>query len=240
MQKKAPKYRRVLLKLSGEALVDEGQFGINHDILASIVTEVCVARALGTEFAIVVGGGNMFRGASLSETGMDRATADYVGMLATVINAMILQEMFRRRGLLARAMSALHIDAVVEPYIRGKAIRYLDGGTTLIFAAGTGNPFFTTDTAAALRAAEIGANILLKATKVDGVYSCDPMCYEDATFYREISFLDALKQGVQVMDGTALSLCSDQQMPVIVFNMLRSGALTRIINGQEEGTLMHC
>lgn len=233
-------YKRVLLKLSGEALAGPEQSGLDHAVLSNIIDEICAVRDAGVEVAIVIGGGNIFRGSSLSKVGVDRSTADYVGMLATIMNAVILQETLRSRGVPARAMSALNIEAILETYIRVKAMRYLEEDMVVIFAGGTGNPFFTTDTAAALRATEMGVEVLLKATKVDGVYSEDPMYHDNAIFYNELSFDDALKQNLGIMDGAALALCRDQKIPLIVFNIFRSGALLRIVQGASEGTFLHC
>jgi len=215
-------------------------YGINRDTLARIVTEIGTVAALGVEIGVVIGGGNIFRGVAGTSTGMDRATADYMGMLATVMNAMALADAMRQAGLNNRVQSALNIEQVVEPYIRGKAIRYLEEGKILVFAAGTGNPFFTTDTAAALRGSEIGAEIVLKATKVDGVYSADPVMDPDATRYARISFDDAITRNLKVMDATALALCRDQRLPISVFSIFKEGALKRVVLGEDEGTMVHC
>jgi len=233
-------YKRILLKLSGEALMGDDAYGINRDTLARIVTEIGTVAALGVEIGVVIGGGNIFRGVAGTSTGMDRATADYMGMLATVMNAMALADAMRQAGLNNRVQSALNIEQVVEPYIRGKAIRYLEEGKILVFAAGTGNPFFTTDTAAALRGSEIGAEIVLKATKVDGVYSADPVMDPDATRYARISFDDAITRNLKVMDATALALCRDQRLPISVFSIFKEGALKRVVLGEDEGTMVHC
>ena len=235
----APHYRRVLLKLSGEALMGEDAYGINRGTIEGMVRQVSEAVAMGVELAIVIGGGNIFRGVAGGAAGMDRATADYMGMLATVMNALALQDALRGAGVAARTMSALKIEQVVEPYIRPKALRYLEEGSVVIFAAGTGNPFFTTDTAAALRGAEIGAQIVLKATKVDGVYSADPMKDPTATRYRTISFDEVIGRDLKVMDATAFALCRDQKLPIKVFSIFKEGALRRVLLGEDEGTLVH-
>jgi uridylate kinase len=234
-----PRYRRVLLKLSGEALMGEAAYGIRREAVERIVAEIAAVARAGVEFGVVIGGGNIFRGLAPGAEGMDRATADYMGMLATVMNALALQDAMRRAGMTCRVQSALHIEQVVEPYIRGKAIRYLEEGKVVIFAAGTGNPFFTTDTAAALRASEVGAEIVLKATKVDGVYTSDPKTDPAARRYRRISFDEAIQKNLKVMDATALALCRDQKLPVNVFSIFRAGALARAVAGEDEGTLVH-
>ena len=234
-----PAFRRILLKLSGEALMGEDSYGINTQTLAAIVGEVKAVVDAGVQVAVVIGGGNIFRGVSLGAAGMDRATADYMGMLATVMNALALQDALRIAGVTARTMSALRIDQVVEPYIRPKALQYLEEGKVVIFAAGTGNPFFTTDTAAALRGAEMGVEVVLKATKVDGVYSADPMKHSDATRYRTISFDEAIGRDLKVMDATAFALCRDQKLPIKVFSIFKEGALRRVLLGEDEGTLVH-
>jgi uridylate kinase len=235
----APAYKRILLKLSGEALMGEDAYGINRATIDRIVAEIAVVAAMGVEIAVVIGGGNIFRGIAPAAAGMDRATADYMGMLATVMNALALQDAMRRGGLNGRVQSALNIEQVVEPYIRGKAMRYLDEGKIVIFAAGTGNPFFTTDTAAALRGTEMGCDIVLKATKVDGVYSADPKADPQARRYARVSFDDAIKQNLKVMDATALTLCRDQKLPINVFSIFKAGALKRVVMGEDEGTLVH-
>lgn len=233
-------YKRILLKLSGEALMGDDSYGINEAVVSRIVTEVLEVSSLGVEVGIVIGGGNIFRGMAGAAGGMDRATADYMGMLATVMNAMALGDAMRRAGMNARVQSALRIDQVVEPYIRGKAIRYLEEGRVVIFAAGTGNPFFTTDTAAALRGAEIGAELVLKATKVDGIYSADPKKDPNAERYSRISFDEAIQRNLAVMDATALALCRDQKLPINVFSIFAPGALRRVVTGEPEGTLVYC
>jgi uridylate kinase len=232
-------FKRVLLKLSGEALMGEDAFGINRATIERMVDDIKGVVDLGVELAVVIGGGNIFRGVALGASGMDRATADYMGMMATVMNAMALQDAMRRAGVEARVQSALNIEQVVEPYIRPKAIRYLEEGKVVIFAAGTGNPFFTTDTAAALRGAEMGAQIVLKATKVDGVYSADPKKDPRATRYASITFDEALTRRLQIMDATAFALCRDQKLPIKVFDIMKAGALKRIVLGEDEGTLVH-
>jgi uridylate kinase len=233
------RYRRVLLKLSGEALMGEQSFGISRTTIEALVEDIARVIRLEVELAIVIGGGNIFRGVALGASGMERATADYMGMMATIMNAMALQDAMQRAGLEARVQSALNVEQVVEPYIRPKAMRYLEEGKVVIFAAGTGNPFFTTDTAAALRGTEVGAQIVLKATKVDGVYSADPNKDPSALRYTRISFDDALARNLQIMDATAFALCRDQQLPIRVFNIAKPGALLRAVLGEDEGTLVY-
>ena len=235
-----PAYKRILLKLSGEALMGDDAYGINREVVAGIVTDVVDVTRLGVEVGVVIGGGNIFRGMAGAASGMDRATADYMGMLATVMNAMALADAFRAAGVNARVQSALRIYQVVEPYIRGKAIRYLEEGRVVIFGAGTGNPFFTTDTAAALRGSEIGADIVLKATKVDGIYTADPKKDPSATRFHKISFDEAISRNLAVMDATAFALCRDQRLPINVFSLFKSGALKRVVMGEDEGTLVYC
>ena len=235
-----PAFRRILLKLSGEALMGHDAYGIQRETLADIVAEIKSVAELGVEIGVVIGGGNIFRGLAGAASGMDRATADYMGMLATVMNAMALADAMRQAGLNSRVQSALNIEQVVEPYIRGKAIRYLEEGRIVVFAAGTGNPFFTTDTAAALRGAEIGAEIVLKATKVDGVYTADPKKDPSAKRYHRVSFDEAIGRNLQVMDATALALCRDQKLPINVFSIFKPGALKAVVLGEDEGTLVHC
>jgi uridylate kinase len=234
-----PAHKRILLKLSGEALMGDDAFGINRATIERIVGEVAEVNRLGVEVAVVIGGGNIFRGVAGGSVGMERATADYMGMLATVMNSLALGDAMNRAGLTARVMSAIAIEQVVEPYVRPKALQYLEEGKVVIFAAGTGNPFFTTDTAAALRGAEIGAAIVLKATKVDGVYSADPKKDAAATRYQSISFDEAMARQLQVMDATAFALCRDQNLPVKVFSIFKPGALRRVVMGEDEGTLVH-
>ena len=235
----ALKFKRVLLKLSGEALMGDDPFGINPATLSRIVGEIAQVASLGLEMAVVIGGGNLFRGVAPGAAGMDRATADYIGMMATIMNALALQDAMRQAGLNARVQSALNLEQVVEPYIRNKAIRYLEEGKIVIFAAGTGNPFFTTDTAAALRGTEIGAEMVLKATKVDGVYTADPKLRPDAKRYDKLSFDEAIVKNLRVMDATAFALCRDQRLPITVFSILKPGAMMRVVTGQTEGTLVY-
>ena len=234
-----PAYKRILLKLSGEALMGDDAFGINRATIVRMVDEVAEVTRLGIEVAVVIGGGNIFRGVAGGSVGMDRATADYMGMLATVMNSLALADTMNKAGLTARVMSAIAIEQVVEPYVRPKALQYLEEGKVVVFAAGTGNPFFTTDTAAALRGAEIGAQIVLKATKVDGVYTADPKKDPSATRYASISFDEAMGRNLEVMDATAFALCRDQKLPVKVFSIFKSGALKRVVLGEDEGTLVH-
>jgi len=234
-----PAYKRILLKLSGEALMGDDAFGINRATIVRMVGEVAEVTRLGVQVAVVIGGGNIFRGVAGGSVGMDRATADYMGMLATVMNSLALADTMDKAGLTARVMSAIAIEQVVEPYVRPKALQYLEEGKVVIFAAGTGNPFFTTDTAAALRGAEIGAQIVLKATKVDGVYTADPKKDSSATRFATITFDEAMSRNLEVMDATAFALCRDQKLPVKVFSIFKSGALRRVVLGEDEGTLVH-
>ena len=234
-----PAYKRILLKLSGEALMGDDAYGINRATIVRMVREIQEITRLGCEVAVVIGGGNIFRGVAGGSVGMDRATADYMGMLATVMNALALADTMRQEGMTARVMSAINIEQVCEPYIRGKAIRYLEEGKVVIFAAGTGNPFFTTDTAAALRGSEMGAEIVLKGTKVDGVYTDDPKRNPRAQRYAKISFDEAINKNLKVMDATALTLCRDQKLPINVFNIFKKDALRRVVLGEDEGTLVH-
>lgn len=235
----AQRHQRVLLKLSGEALMGEDAYGINRSTIVRMTEEVRDVANLGVQLAVVIGGGNIFRGVAPGAQGMDRATADYMGMMATVMNALALQDALKHMGVDARVQSALNIEQVVEPYIRPKALRYLEEGKVVIFAAGTGNPFFTTDTAAALRGAEIGAEVVLKATKVDGIYSADPNKDPSAQRYSRISFDEVIARRLEVMDATAFALCRDQKLPIRVFSINKPGALARAINGEDEGTLVH-
>ncbi|MCL2589323.1 MAG: UMP kinase [Betaproteobacteria bacterium] len=235
----AASYSRILLKLSGEALMGEDSYGINESVVSRIVSEIAEITNLGVQVGVVIGGGNIFRGMAGAAGGMDRATADYMGMLATVMNAIALADAMRRANLPARVQSALRIDQVVEPYIRGRAIRHLEMGRVIIFAAGTGNPFFTTDTAAALRGVEIGAQIVLKATKVDGIYTADPKKDPSAQRFTRISFDEAIGRSLAVLDATAFALCRDQKMPINVFSIFKPGALRRVVMGGDEGTLVH-
>jgi uridylate kinase len=239
MTLKQPAHKRILLKLSGEALMGDDAFGINRDTIVRIVGEVAEVINLGVEVAVVIGGGNIFRGVAGGAVGMDRATADYMGMLATVMNSLALADTMQKAGVTARVMSAIAIDQVVEPYVRPKALQYLEEGKVVVFAAGTGNPFFTTDTAAALRGAEIGAEMVLKATKVDGVYSADPKKDPNATRYATLSFDEAISKNLGIMDATAFALCRDQKLPVKVFSIFKNGALKRVVMGEDEGTLVH-
>ena len=233
-----PAVHRVLLKLSGEALMGDDAFGINRDTIVRMAQEVAEVTRLGVQVAVVIGGGNIFRGVAGGSVGMDRATADYMGMLATVMNALALADTMNNVGLTARVMSAISIEQVVEPYVRPKALQYMEEGKVVIFAAGTGNPFFTTDTAAALRGAEIGAEMVLKATKVDGVYSADPKKDPTATRYDKITFDEAMARNLGIMDATAFALCRDQKLPIKVFSIVKPGALKRAVLGHDEGTLV--
>ena len=239
MSQPAPVYKRVLLKLSGEALMGDDAFGINRDTIVRMVDEIAEVTRMGVEVAVVIGGGNIFRGVAGGSVGMDRATADYMGMLATVMNSLALGDTMNKAGLTARVMSAISIEQVVEPYVRPKALQYLEEGKVVIFAAGTGNPFFTTDTAAALRGAEIGAQVVLKATKVDGVYTADPKKDPAATRYHRISFDEAMAKNLGIMDATAFALCRDQKLPIRVFSIVKHGSLRRVILGDDEGTLVY-
>jgi uridylate kinase len=232
----SPAYKRILLKLSGEALMGEDSYGINRATINRIVGEIKEIVDLGVQVAVVIGGGNIFRGVAPAAEGMDRATADYMGMMATVMNALALQDAMRHVGLVSRVQSALNIEQVAEPYIRGKAMRYLEEGRVVIFGAGTGNPFFTTDTAAALRGMEMNAEIVLKATKVDGVYTDDPKTNPDAMRYKTITFDEAIIKNLKVMDATALTLCRDHKLPILVFSIFKQGALKRVVMGEDEGT----
>ena len=234
-----PAYKRILLKLSGEALMGDDAFGINRATIVRMVEEVAEVTRMGVEVAVVIGGGNIFRGVAGGAVGMDRATADYMGMLATVMNALALADAMDKQGVTARVMSAIDIQQVVEPYVRPKALQYLEEGKVVVFAAGTGNPFFTTDTAAALRGAEIGAELVLKATKVDGVYTADPHLDPTATRYTQLSFDEAMVRNLGIMDATAFALCRDQKLPVKVFSIIKPGALKRVVMGEDEGTLVH-
>ena len=231
-----PRYKRVLLKLSGEALQGSESYGISLPLLETVSEELVEINSLGIETAVVIGGGNIFRGIAGAATGMDRSTADYMGMLATVINALALQDSLERMGIMTRVQTALEIKQVAEPYIRRRAVRHLEKGRVVIFAAGTGNPFFTTDTAATLRALEIGADVILKATKVDGVYDRDPVKYEDAIKYEELSYRDVLRKELKIMDATAISLSMQGNIPIIVFNLFERGNIKRIIMGEGIGT----
>jgi uridylate kinase len=231
-----PVYRRVLLKLSGEALMGEEPYGIDPGVTAEIAREIGEIQQLGVQTAIVIGGGNLFRGLAASARGMDRATADYMGMLATVINALALQDALEHHGVTTRVATAIEMRAVAEPFIRRRAVRHLEKGRVVLFAAGTGNPYCTTDTAAALRAMEMKADVILKGTKVNGIYTADPMLDQNATKYDDISYLKVLEQGLKVMDATAISLCMDNKLPIVVFNLRTSGNLRRVIMGEAVGT----
>ncbi len=239
MAQPTPRYQRILLKIGGEALAGDQDYGIDDAFLTRVALEVKSVRDLGCDIALVVGGGNIFRGATGSAKGMDRTTADYMGMLATVINGLAMQEALERCGVQTRVMSALTVAPVAEPYIRRRATRHLEKGRVVIFAAGTGNPYFTTDTAASLRAMEIGAQILCKATKVDGVYDADPLLVTGAQKFRELTYIEVLQQNLKVMDATAISLCMDNQLPILVFSLLEPGNIQRVALGEPVGTLIH-
>ncbi len=234
-----PKFRRILLKLSGEALAGNREFGLDADMLQYIAQEVRSVLSLGVQICIVVGGGNIFRGIQGSKQGMDRTTGDHMGMLATTINALAMQDALERDGIFTRVQSAIQMDQVVEPYIRRRAERHLEKGRVVIFASGTGNPYFSTDTAAALRAMEVGADILIKATKVDGIYDCDPKKNKKAKRFDSLTYIDVLNKGLQVMDSTAISLCMDNKLPIVVLNMHESDALKRLVLGEQIGTQVH-
>ena len=231
-----PVYKRALLKLSGEALMGDQQFGVDPAVATRIALDVDSIQTLGVETAIVIGGGNIFRGLAASARGMDRATADYMGMLATVINALALQDALEQHGVVTRVVTAIEMRAVAEPFIRRRAIRHLEKGRVVIFAAGTGSPYFTTDTAAALRAMEIKADVILKGTKVDGIYTADPMVDPQATKYLKISYLQVLERQLKVMDATAISLCMDNKLPIVVFNLRQAGNIRRVVLGEPIGT----
>ena len=231
-------FRRVLLKLSGEALMGEAEFGIAPEVVASVAKEVADVHALGVELGIVVGGGNIFRGLSASEQGMERVTADHMGMLATVINALALQDAISKRGVQTRVMSAIDMREVAEPYIKNRAVRHLEKKRVVIFAAGTGNPYFTTDTAAALRATEVQADAFLKGTRVDGVYTADPEKDPEATLLPEVTYQEALEKRLRVMDATAFSLCMENGMPIHVFNLGQSGNVLRVVKGESVGSVV--
>ncbi len=233
-----PKYGRILLKLSGEALAGEQGYGIDPEIIAEIASEIRELVQLGVQVAVVIGGGNIFRGVAAASRGMDRASADYMGMLATVMNSLALQDALEKVDVLTRVQSAIEMQEVAEPYIRRRAVRHLEKGRVVIFAAGTGNPYFTTDTAASLRAMEIGADVILKATKVDGVYSADPHKDKNAVKYLSLTYLDVLKKGLQVMDATATSLCMDNNLPIVVFDLTSRGNIKKVVFGEEIGTIV--
>src|SRR5262245_54323708 len=232
----APAYKRVLLKLSGEALMGEQKFGIDPAVANQIATDIAEIQALGVETAVVIGGGNIFRGVAASAKGMDRATGDYMGMLATVINGLAMQDALEQNGVVTRVVTAIEMRAVAEPFIRRRAIRHLDKGRVVIFAAGTGNPYFTTDTAAALRAMEMKADVILKGTKVDGIYTADPMLDKTATKFDSISYLQVIDKGLRVMDSTAITLCMDNRLPIVVFNMRAAGSIRQVVMGEPVGT----
>jgi len=230
------RYSRVLLKLSGEALMGEQQYGVDPSVTTQVAREIAEVQSLGVQVGVVIGGGNLFRGLAASAKGMDRATADYMGMLATVINGLALQDSLEKNGVTTRVLTAIEMRAVAEPFIRRRAVRHLEKGRVVVFAAGTGNPYFTTDTAAALRAMEIKADIILKGTKVDGIYTADPMLHPTATKFERISYIKVLEQGLKVMDATAISLCMDNKLPIVVFNLRTAGNLRRVISGEAVGT----
>ena len=232
----SPRYGRVLLKLSGEALMGEQQYGIDPAVTTQIGKEIAEIQAVGVQTAIVIGGGNLFRGLAASAKGMDRATADYMGMLATVINGLALQDALEHVGIPTRVVTAIEMRAVAEPFIRRRAVRHLEKGRVVVFAAGTGNPYFTTDTAAALRAMEMKADVILKGTKVDGIYTADPMLHPEATKFESISYINVLERGLKVMDATAISLCMDNKLPIVVFNLRTPGNLRRAVLGEMVGT----
>jgi uridylate kinase len=233
-----PHFKRVLLKLSGEALMGDAGYGIDPAVLDKLADEIKTAHDAGVQVAIVVGGGNIFRGMAASAKGMDRAQADYIGMLATIMNALALQDVLEKHGVFTRVMSAIEMQSVAEPYIRRRAIRHLEKGRAIILAAGTGNPYFTTDTTAALRALEIGADCIMKATKVDGVYDSDPRKNPEAVKFDELPYMEVLNRGLQVMDSTAISLCMDNDMPIIVFNITTDGNIVRALQGERVGTIV--
>jgi uridylate kinase len=234
----SPHYNRILLKLSGEALMGEQAYGIDPAVATRIAQDVAEIQALGVQTAVVIGGGNIFRGLAASARGMDRATADYMGMLATVINALALQDALEQQNVVTRVVTAIEMRAVAEPFIRRRAIRHLEKGRVVVFGAGTGNPYFSTDTAAALRAMEIKADVILKATKVDGIYDADPMVHPDALRFDRISYLKVLEHGLKVMDATAISLCMDNRLPIVVFSLRTPGNIKRAITGEPVGSLV--
>jgi len=233
---KKAQYKRILLKISGEVLSGEGNFGIDSEVMLEIAREIREVKNLGVEMAVVIGGGNIFRGIAASSKGMDRASADYMGMLATVLNALALQDALEKLGVQTRVQTAIEMREIAEPYIRRRAIRHLEKNRVVIFAAGTGNPYFTTDTTASLRAMEIGAEVILKATKVEGVYDYDPMVDRRAKRYEELTYLDVLKKQLKVMDATAISLCMDHHIPIVVFNLKKKGNIKRVVLGENVGT----
>jgi len=233
-----PSYKRILLKISGEVLWGKRRSGIDPEMVSSIAQQIKEVHQMGIEVGIMVGGGNIFRGWSAEKIGMDRVSADYMGMLATVINALALQDALEKKKLFTRVMTAIHMEELAEPYIRRRAIRHLEKERVIIMAAGTGNPYFTTDTAASLRAIEIEASVIVKGTKVDGVYSADPVKHPDAELLKRLTYLDVLQRGLKVMDSTAVSLCMDNNLPILVYNLTVSGSLRRIVEGEEVGTLV--
>ncbi|MDD3719192.1 MAG: UMP kinase [Actinomycetota bacterium] len=238
MEEDRPRFRRALIKLSGEAFLGRLEYGIDPETVNAIADELVAVNDVGVQLAIVVGGGNIFRGVAASARGMDRAAADYVGMLATVMNSLALQDALEKKGVFTRVQSAIEMQAVAEPYIRRRAIRHLEKGRIVIFAAGTGNPYFTTDTTAALRALEIGAEAILKATRVNGVYDSDPLENPEAVMYASLDYIEVLQQGLKVMDATAISLCMDNRLPIVVFNMTVPGNITRVLLGERIGTIV--
>lgn len=237
-QKRSEPYKRILLKLSGEALAGDAGYGIDTDVLKYLANEIKEIHKSGVQIAIVIGGGNIFRGIKGATKGMDRASADYMGMLATVLNCLALQDALEHEGVHTRVQSAIEMQELAEPYIRRRAIRHLEKDRVVIFGAGTGNPYFTTDTTAALRAMEVGCEVVIKATKVEGIYDADPKIKPDAKFFEDLSYLDVLQKGLKVMDSTAISLCMDNQLPIIVFNLNKKGALRRVVAGAAVGTLV--
>ncbi len=238
MKTRKPRFSRILLKLSGEALMGDKNFGIDQKVVEYIAQELKGVSKLGTEIAIVIGGGNIFRGLEASAEGMERTSADYMGMLATVMNSLALQNALESHGMPTRVLSAIEMKELAEPYIRRRAVRHLEKGRFVIFAAGTGNPYFTTDTAAALRSVEIGADVIMKATKVDGVYSSDPVKNPDATRYSEITYMEVLKKRLKVMDSTAISLCMENNLPIMVFSLMDRGNIKKVLSGKKIGTLV--
>ncbi len=234
----SPVFRRILLKLSGEALVGDQEYGISPAVVQSVAEEIQEVRSLGVEAAIVIGGGNIYRGIAASAEGMDRTSADHMGMLATVINSLALQDALEKMGIFTRVMSAIEMNRIAEPYIRRRAVRHLEKGRVVIFAGGTGNPFFTTDTAAALRAMEVKAEVILKATKVDGVYDQDPMIHRMAKKFQTLSYIEVLNRGLKIMDATAISLCMDNCLPIIVFNLTQKGNVKKVLLGEKIGTII--
>ena len=237
-QKNKMRFNRILLKLSGEVLMGKEGYGIDTEVVREIASQIRDVKELGVEIAIVIGGGNIFRGLKASKQGIDRVTGDYMGMLATMMNALTIQDSLEKLGIPARVQSALQIEKMAEPFLKRKAVKHLEKGRVVIFACGTGNPFFTTDTAASLRALEIDANVLLKATRVEGVYDKDPEVYDDAVFFPEISYMDVLKGGLKVMDGTAISLCMDNNLPIVVFNIKEKDNMKKAVLGERVGTIV--